>query len=83
MALQFQHILAGEGVGPGKVQGESFIQHLLGIGEERPVMGIARFQLTLADRRRQVSRQRAGDAHDADAATALGGGDGSDGFTNC
>ena len=82
MALQFQHVFAGKGVGAGEVQGQAFIQHLLGIGEERPVVGVTWLQLALADRLRQCAGQRTGNTHDANATPALGGGDGGNGFNN-
>ncbi|MCY1561159.1 hypothetical protein D9M68_983840 [compost metagenome] len=83
MALQFQHVFAGKGVGAGKVQGQALIQHLFGIGEEGTVMGIAGFQLALANRQGQLPGQGARNPYYADTTTALGGSDGGNGFTDC
>jgi hypothetical protein len=46
-------------------------------------MGIAGLQLALAKRQGQLSGQGTGDAHYADAATALSCRDGGNGFTGC
>ncbi|MNG27093.1 hypothetical protein D3C84_1121710 [compost metagenome] len=83
MALQLQHILAGKRVGRRKEQRQSLIDHLRVIREKWPVVGVARPELSLADGLGQRPSQGAGDTHDANAATTLGGGDGGDGFAGC
>jgi hypothetical protein len=49
VALQFQHIFAGERIRPGEEQRDAFVQHqAIGIAE-RAVMGVARGQAAAAD----------------------------------
>ena len=43
MALQFQHVFAGKGMWAWEIQGQAFIQYLLYISEEWPVVGVTRF----------------------------------------
>ena len=78
MALEFQHVFAGEGVGTGKEQRDAGVQHAAVGGEEVAVVGMPGRQLAAADRPRQRGGQGTGDADDADPATPGGGGDGGD-----
>ncbi|MCY1434585.1 hypothetical protein D9M71_506490 [compost metagenome] len=83
VALQLQHVLAGEGVRAGEVQQQSLVDHLAVVGVEGAVMRMSRCRLAATQGDADDAGARAGDADDADAATTLGGGDGGDGFTGC
>ncbi|MNT17231.1 hypothetical protein D3C72_1523710 [compost metagenome] len=82
MALQFQHVLAGERIRPGEEQRDPFVQYQAFLVAERAVMGVARGKRTAGDQLAGLGSQRAGQPDNTHTAAALGGGDGGDGFTH-
>ena len=44
MALEFHNVLPGEGVGPGKIQGDTGVHHLAGEFAKRTKMGVPGLQ---------------------------------------
>ena len=78
VALQLQHVLAGEGVGAGEPEGDALVDHPLG-ALEGAVEGVAGrgavAQHRLGDRRAQGP----GEANDADTPAPGRGGEGGDG----
>lgn len=80
VALQFEHVFAGEGVRPGEIQRQAFIDHLSAAIEERAVVCVPGLQFAAADFDGDPPGQRPGDPDDTHATPALGGSDGGDGF---
>jgi hypothetical protein len=79
MALQFEYIFTGEGMGGGKEQRNALIKDGTVASAEREVVGAA-WRRTVAEHgERYPGSGRSGDADDADAATPGGRGNGGDG----
>ena len=83
VALQFEHILAGEGIRAGEEEQQAFVDNVAIIGMERPVVRMARLRLAPAQGNGHGAGTGTGDADNAHPATALSGGNGGDGFTGC
>ena len=82
MPLQLEYILAGKRVRPWEIQRNAFIQHQAILIAEWPVVGMAWRQRPAGDQLARLACQWPGQPDDTDATAALGGGDGSDGFTH-
>ncbi|MNQ44400.1 hypothetical protein D3C85_581530 [compost metagenome] len=82
MALQLEHVFAGEGVRTREIQGDALVQGLSGPIQEGPVVSEARLRHPTADGLGYSRGKRPGYADYAHSATTLGGGDGGDGFTD-
>ncbi len=78
VALQLEHLFAGVRVRRGEVQREAVVDHAAARIEEGQVGGMARLERLAADRAHHGAHIGAGDAHDANAATARCGSDGGD-----
>ena len=78
MALQFEHVFAGERVGRGEKQRDALVEHRAAGPAEVAVMGLAGFGRETDQVARQAGERGAGNAQDANAGAARRGGDGAD-----
>jgi hypothetical protein len=68
MALQFEYVLAGEGMGPGEEEGDALIQGLCLVVEEIAIPGMTRRQGAARNGPGNVGHTLARDADDTNTA---------------
>ena len=78
VALQFHHVLPGEGIGRRKIEAHAIVEQLAVVSEPG-MQGMTRGQGLTNDGLADLERQRAGYAHDAHPALSRRRGDRGDG----